>query len=134
MKSVFAVVVLGALAAAPLTATRAAAQQFETLDYNFVAAGPIQIVSGWTCWFPNCRYAPCHMVTVQKPRLGMLRPSVSRTQVPMTLGNACSGASLPGLTIVYTPRPGAHGSDEVVLRSMAENGGRHILRIHVEVP
>ncbi|WP_457817302.1 hypothetical protein, partial [Staphylococcus aureus] len=85
-------------------------------------------------WFPtNCRYAPCHMVTVQKPRLGTLRPSVSPTHLPATM-STCAGAPVPGLTIIYTPRPGAHGRDEVVLRSIAENGGRHILRIHVEVP
>jgi hypothetical protein len=126
---------LGALAALSLGPVRApAAETTQTLTTSFTANGPTVILDKWSCWFgADCRYAPCHMTTVSEPRLGRLTPDVGSGAIP-SAGGRCMGKPVPVLTIVYTPRPGAHGADEVVLRSNSDNGSRHVLNIHVEVP
>ena len=113
----------------------AAAAQ-ETRSYRLTASGPTVILKNWTCWFgpdAGCRYAPCHMSTVQKPALGTLNPSVTPGSIPAA-GGQCAGRPVPVLTITYTPHRGARGADEVVLRSASDNGARHILNFHIDVP
>jgi len=112
----------------------ATAEQYTVLNFHYVAKGPTEILGGWTCWFANCKYAPCHMVTEREPQLGTLRPYVSPGPIPAEAGARCRGVSIPKLHLTYTPRPGARGDDEVTLRSTAENGGRHLIYIHIEVP
>jgi hypothetical protein len=111
-------------------------QNFQTLTYRATATGPTLILAKWTCWFgsdQDCKYAPCHMTTVQEPKLGKLRPAVSPGVIPAN-GGVCAGRPVPVLNITYTPKPGAHGSDEVVLESRSENYSRHMIHIYVEVP
>jgi len=119
---------------APLWAAHfAAAQDFVTQDYRFTANGPLKLLDAWTCWFPSCKYAACHMTTIKQPTLGRLTPRVGPTQIPAQ-GGVCAGQPVPGLTLTYTARAGAHGADEVVLRSIADNGQRHMLTFHIDVP
>ena len=129
-----AVAALGALAVISLAAVPVAAEEFKTLSFRFTANGPTAIVDKWTCWFDaDCQYAACHMTTVRKPTLGTLKPFAGPGAIPAWAGR-CAGKPVPVLTITYTPRPGVHGVDEIVLRSIADNGGRHILNIHIDVP
>jgi hypothetical protein len=111
---------------------RVAAEEL-TQSFRFSANGPTLILSNWTCWYADCRYAPCHMTVVQKPTLGSLTPTVRHGVFPASSGQ-CAGKPSPILNITFTPRAGAHGSDDVVLRSMSENGSRHTLNIHIDVP
>jgi len=114
----------------------AAAENFQTLNYHSVANGPTVVLKSWTCWFGpdrGCRYAPCHMTTAQQPKLGTLRPLVSPGVIP-TSGGACAGKPIPEMNMLYTPKPGAHGADEILLRTQSDNGWRHDIYIHVEVP
>lgn len=109
------------------------AQDVPVWSYHYVAAGPTRVLSNWTCWFgATCTYAECHMRTEQAPRLGRLRPVVART----TIGTpgACYGRPITGLSLIYTPRPGAHGTDAIVLHSKSDNGLEHRLVIEVDVP
>ena len=122
-----------ALATPSFSAVPAKADEFTRLSYEFTANGPTVILAGWTCWFADCEYAACHMTTLQMPALGVLRPSVRQGMIPSTAGK-CAGKPVPVLTITYTPRHGAHGRDEVVLRSIADNGGRHVIVIHIVLP
>lgn len=124
---------LAGLAAALLALSPARAEEFKRLEYHFAATGPTRILSGWTCWFADCKYADCHMTTLQRPKLGALRPVASSGVIPAP-GGRCARHPAPVLAILYTPRPGAHGADEVTLRSIADNGGRHILHFHIDVP
>jgi len=123
---------LAAISAAPVGA--AAAEPVQTLSYSFTANGPTVVLSKWTCWFgADCAYAPCHMTTARTPALGALAPRVEPGVVPSS-GGRCAGMPVPVLTITYTPRRGVHGADEVVLRSNSDNGFRHVINIHIEIP
>jgi adenylate cyclase len=96
---------------------------------------PFTNLSGDTSqdYFVDGIYAPCHMTIVQKPTLGTLTPSVRHGVFPAAAGQ-CAGKPAPLLNITFAPRSGAHGSDGVVLRSMSDNGSRHTLNIHIDVP
>jgi hypothetical protein len=133
MRSAFRGIVAGAGALALFSYSTAHIAAEESQSFRFSAKGPIQILSNWTCWYADCRYAPCHMTVVQQPTLGALTPEVRHGVFPASAGQ-CAGKPSPILNITYTPRSGAHGSDEVVLRSMSENGSRHTLKIHIDVP
>ena len=110
----------------------ARADEFQRIDYRYTAARPVVILEGWSCWYPNCRFASCNMNTEVRPRLGTLKVQVRPVTIPA--GNACAGHATRGLFITYTPRPGAQGQDEIVMRSIADNGGRHVLHFSVLVP
>lgn len=126
--------IFGAVAALASGAFPCAAEEFQMHSSRFVANGPVVVLANWTCWFPTtCKYAACRVTTVQKPTLGTLKSVVGPSVVP-AMGGQCAGKPIPALTITYTPRPGAHGGDEIVLRSIADNGGRHMMNIHVDVP
>jgi hypothetical protein len=133
MRSAFRGIVAGAGALALLWYSTAHIAAEESQSFRFSAKGPTLILSNWTCWYPDCRYAPCHMTVVQKPTLGTLTPAVRHGVFPASAGQ-CAGKPSPTLNITFTPRPGAHGSDDVVLRSMSENGSSHTLNIHIDVP
>jgi hypothetical protein len=106
----------------------------ETLSYRFIASGPTLVLNQWTCWFrADCKYAPCHMTTVQKPILGRLKPSVVPGVIPPA-GGLCAGKPVPMLNMTYTPSRGAHGLDQMVLESHSENGSSHTIYIYVQVP
>jgi hypothetical protein len=122
-----------ALAFMCYSASGVVAEDFQTRSSRFSATGPTVILANWTCWSGDCKYAPCHMSVVQKPALGTLTPSVRKGVFPFSAGQ-CAGKPAPLLNITFTPRSGAHGSDDVVLRSMSDNGSRHILNIHIDVP
>lgn len=81
----------------------------------------------------DLQYAACHMTTIKKPTLGTLSPRVGPSHI-VSVGTVCHGQPISALSIRYTPRPGTHGQDDVVLRSIADNGGRHLLYIHIDVP
>lgn len=122
------------LLAAITWAGAARAEHFQTRVFHAVANGPTVILAHWTCWFPeNCRYAPCHMTTLQEPKLGSVRPSVSPGRVPSD-GGACAGKPVPVLNITYTPKANAHGADEVILETHSDNGWGHRIEISVDVP
>jgi hypothetical protein len=133
MRSAFRGIVAGAGALALLWYSTVHIAAEESQSFRFSAKGPTLILSNWTCWYPDCRYAPCHMTVVQKPTLGTLTPAVRHGVFPASAGQ-CAGKPSPTLNITFTPRPGAHGSDDVVLRSMSENGSSHTLNIHIDVP
>jgi hypothetical protein len=119
-----------------VTSLAAVPVQAETLSYRFIANGPTVVLNRWTCWFgPNggCKYAPCHMTTVQQPRLGRLKPAVISGSIPAN-GGACAGRPVPMLNMTYTPSPGGHGVDQMVLESHSENGLSHTIYILVDVP
>jgi len=122
-----ALAILAAPAAPPAHA------QMVTLHYHSIANGPTAAVSNWTCWFPDCRYAPCHMQTVQSPQLGVLRPSVHSGRIPES-GGICAGRPITALTLTYTPRKGAHGTDFIILETHSDNGASHRLEVTVDVP
>jgi len=109
------------------------AQDFVVQEHQLTAGGPVNLLSGWACWFGDCSFANCHMETTKKPQLGALRVAVKPATIPST-GGACAGHATPGLYVTYTPRPGAHGTDTVELRSIADNGGKHLLRYTITVP
>ena len=111
----------------------ATAQEFAVQDHQITASGPVKLLSGWACWFPDCRFANCNMQTTTKPQLGALKVEILPTTIPSSGGN-CAGRPTPGLTITYTPRAGVHGADKVELRSIADNGHRHLLRYAISVP
>ena len=126
----------GVMAMTSLVPLTVAAEEFKTRSYRLTANGPTVILKNWTCWFGSdagCKYAPCHMTTLQKPALGTLKPSVEPGTIPAS-GGRCAGKPAPVLTITYTPRHGAHGAEEIVLRSISDNGARHILNFHIDVP
>jgi hypothetical protein len=114
-------------------ATPSRAQDFVVQEHQLTANGSVNLLTGWACWFSDCRFANCHMETTKKPQLGALRVAVKPATIPSS-GGACAGHPTPGLTVTYTPRPGAHGTDTVELRSLADNGGRHLLRYTITVP
>jgi hypothetical protein len=120
--------------AAVATPTLAQAQNMETRTYHVVATGRTKALS-WTCWFPppECKYAACHMKTIQEPTLGSLRPRV-RAGTIATPGGACDGKPTTVLDLFYTPRRGAHGTDSIVLETHSDNGLNHRLEITVDVP
>jgi hypothetical protein len=134
MKCNSGLMVAGAVASTFIVCSAFNVHAEETRTSRFVANGPIVILANWTCWFGgSCKYAPCHMNVVQKPTLGTVAPAVHHGVLPPEAGS-CAGKPAPLLNITYTPRAEAHGSDEVVLRSMSENGLRHTLNIHVDIP
>ena len=133
MRSAFRGIVAGAGALALLWYSTVHIAAEESQSFRFSAKGPTLILSNWTCWYPDCRYAPCHMTVVQKPTLGTLAPAVRHGVFPASAGQ-CAGKPSPTLNITFTPRRGAHGSDDVVLQSMSENGSRHTINIHIDVP
>jgi len=116
-----------------VAATPLRAQDFVVQEHQLTAGGPVNLLSGWACWFGDCSFANCHMETTKKPHLGALRVAVKPATIPST-GGACAGHATPGLYVTYTPRPGAHGTDKVELRSIADNGGKHLLRYTITVP
>lgn len=130
-RSAFAVLLI--LAVAPVAAR---AQSMETLTYHAVARGPTVVLPWWSCWFgeeKGCKYAPCHMQTVQAPRLGLLKPSVSPGQIP-SRGGVCAGKPIPVMTLTYSPRSAAHGEDQIILETHSDNGLAHRIEITVDVP
>lgn len=133
MSAVVRLLTLAAIFTGWLTPSTAEAQGFETASRQVVANGPTVILPRWTCWYPDCTYASCHMTTIQEPSLGRLTPHVTKVPIPPN-GGACAGRPIAELSITYTPRLGAHGIDTVVMRSMADNGGRHLLYFRVIVP
>jgi hypothetical protein len=129
-------VVVLSLLLAPLvvaTAIPSQAEDFVVQDHQLTAKGPVNLLNGWACWFADCSFANCHMETTRKPQLGALRVAVKPATIPST-GGTCTGRSTPGLYVTYTPRPGAHGTDTVEMRSVADNGSRHLLRYTITVP
>ena len=121
------------LAQLALVPGAASAQPMQTYAYHWVAHGPTVVLPAWTCWFPkNCKYAPCHMHTVQEPQLGLLTPSVATGQIPAYAG-VCAGKPIPNLTLTYTPKPGAHGEDKMTLETHSDNGHSHRIEISVDV-
>ena len=127
---------VSSLLVAPLvtaTAPSSRAQDFVVQDHRLTANAAVNLLNGWACWFGDCRFANCNMQTTKKPQLGALRVAVKPATIPSN-GGACAGRPTPGLYVTYTPRPGAHGTDTVELRSIADNGGRHLLRYTITVP
>lgn len=116
-----------------VTVTPSSAQDFVTKEYSSTAYGPTVIMPDWKCWYSDCKLANCHMDTVQQPSLGKLKVKVIRVHLDQSAGY-CAGAPIAALQITYVPRPGVHGQDEVVMRSIADNGGRHMLYFHIAVP
>jgi hypothetical protein len=109
------------------------AQDFVVQDHQLTAGGAVNLLNGWACWFADCRFANCHMQTTRKPQLGALRVAVKPATIPSS-GGTCAGRATPGLYVTYTPRPGVHGTDTVELRSIADNGDRHLLRYTITMP
>src|SRR5215471_9735552 len=94
---------VGVMAMAMLVPLTVTAQEFKTQSYRLTANGPTVILKNWTCWFSSnagCKYAPCHMTTVQKPALGRLMPSVKPGTIPAS-GGQSAGKPVPVLTITY---------------------------------
>jgi hypothetical protein len=128
--------VVSSLIVTPLMIGAAApsrAQDFVVQDHQLTASRPVSLLNGWACWFGDGSFANCHMETTKKPQLGALRVAVKPATIPSS-GGTCAGRATPGLYVTYTPRPGVHGTDTVELRSIADNGGRHLLRYTITVP
>ena len=111
------------------------AQNLEVRAFHVVANGRVAALKDWTCWFgpPGCKYAPCHMRTVQEPSLGVLRPKAHPGTIPER-GGVCAGKPITMLDLIYTPRRGAHGTDSIVLETHSDNGLAHRIEITVDVP
>src|SRR5581483_1784534 len=77
------------------------AQDFVVQEHQLTAGGPVNLLSGWACWFGDCSFANCHMETTKKPQLGALRVAVKPATIPST-GGACAGHATPGLYVTYT--------------------------------
>jgi hypothetical protein len=127
MRALLFCAVFVVIAVAPATA-----QDFVVQEHQINAPGPVVLLSGWACWFSDCRFANCNMQTTKKPQLGALKVEVKPATIPSS-GGSCAGRPTPGLAITYTPRAGAHGADTVELRSIADNGHRHLLRYTITV-
>jgi hypothetical protein len=108
-------------------------QDFVVQEHQLTANSPVNLLNGWACWFGDCRFANCHMETTKRPQLGAVRVAVKPATIPAS-GGTCAGRSTPGLYMTYTPRRGAHGTDTIELRSIADNGQRHLLRYTITVP
>lgn len=109
-------------------------EDFTVQERQITAPGAVKLLSGWACWFADCSFANCRMQTTKKPRLGTLNIEVKSTTISADLSKTCAGRPTPGLYITYTPRAGAHGADAVELRSIADNGKKHLLRYSITVP
>lgn len=112
----------------------ALSEEFVIQEHQIAAPGAVKLLSGWACWFADCSFANCRMQTTKKPRLGTLNIEVKPTTISADSSKTCAGHSTPGLYITYTPRAGAHGADAVELRSIADNGKKHLLRYSITVP
>ena len=127
---------LAALILLAVTPAPSTAQTMETRTYHAVAHGPTVVLPWWSCWFgqdKGCKYAPCHMHTVQAPRLGVLTPSVVPGQIPARAG-VCAGKPVPVMTLTYSPKPDVHGADQIILETHSDNGLSHRIEISVDVP
>ena len=121
--------------AALLAVSPARAQLAETVSFHAVAHGRTVVLANWTCWFgpPSCGYAPCNMHTVEDGKLGAIRPRVHAGSIPAR-GGECAGKPTTVLDLIYTPRPGAHGTDQIVLDTHSDNGHSNHILLTVEVP
>jgi hypothetical protein len=117
----------------PLLLAWPAAAQIRSSHSAATAAGrPAVILSNWTCWFGDCRFANCRMTTVRAPRGGTVVPRLTRTVIPAN-GGACAGRPTTGLSVEYRPRGNFRGTDRLAIAIRADNGGHYVRAYEVDV-